>query len=327
MSVPRNNLGQSLTMFPARTVCRRSNGASARDWCPTTTRSRRWTSAPPRSPPASAGTGVAARTSAALHGRDQRASRRSAGCALSGVRSRTRRAIHLSRARPARGLCDARPQAPASPTSALMSRRSRNGSSAPSPPSTCAASGARIASASGWRGPTKARPRGQDRGHRHPRQAMGLAARHRAQCRSGPVAFFRDRAVRRERAALRRDQSGRSRLAGDAERCRYRAEKRIREFVRPAQNSPRQMRRRPSSKPSAASRSDIRCAASIRRRCLRAHRSHRRVNPAGLCGNRRSWRATSFSLPANMASTDPSRRLRTQPCRPRPSALYSVHAR
>ena len=44
--------------------------------------------------------------------------------------------------------------------------------------------------------------------------AMGDAARHGAQCRSGPRAFFRHRAVRGERAALRRHQPGRSRHSG-----------------------------------------------------------------------------------------------------------------
>ena len=60
------------------------------------------------------------------------------------------------------------------------------------------------------------RLRGQDRRHRHPRDAMGDAARHGAECRAGPVAFFRHRAVRGERAALRRHLPRRSR----ASRCR-----------------------------------------------------------------------------------------------------------
>ena len=41
------------------------------------------------------------------------------------------------------------------------------------------------------------RARGQDRGHRHPDQALGHAARHRAQCRLRSVALCRHRAVRR----------------------------------------------------------------------------------------------------------------------------------
>jgi hypothetical protein len=56
-------------------------------------------------------------------------------------------------------------------------------------PSTCAASGATTASASGCAGPTRAMARGQDRRHRHPPEALGDAARHRAQRRAGPVAF------------------------------------------------------------------------------------------------------------------------------------------
>ena len=43
---------------------------------------------------------------------------------------------------------------------------------------------------------------------------LGDAARHRAQRRAGAVAFFRHRALRRRRAALRRDQPRRSRPAG-----------------------------------------------------------------------------------------------------------------
>ena len=44
--------------------------------------------------------------------------RRPARGALSGHRGRPRRAVHLSRARPAGGLCDARPEAPRRPTCA-----------------------------------------------------------------------------------------------------------------------------------------------------------------------------------------------------------------
>ena len=57
------------------------------------------------------------------------------------------------------------------------------------------------------------RLRGQDRRDRHPRAALGDAARLRAQRRAGPVAFFRHRAVRRRRAALRRHVARRSRPA------------------------------------------------------------------------------------------------------------------
>ncbi len=69
----------------------------------------------------------------------------------------TRRAVHLSRAGPAGGLCDARPATGAGRTCGPSWRRSKPGSSARWPASTCAASGARTASASGWRGPTSRR--------------------------------------------------------------------------------------------------------------------------------------------------------------------------
>ena len=76
--------------------------------------------------------------------------------ALSGPRDRPRRAVHLSRARPARGLSDARPEAPRAGRAPL--RRDAGGMADPHArrPSTCAASGARTASASGSRGPTRA---------------------------------------------------------------------------------------------------------------------------------------------------------------------------
>ena len=60
-----------------------------------------------------AGTGLAAGASSALHIRHQRQDHRSARAALSDVCQRTRRANHLSRTRPAGGLCDARPEAKA----------------------------------------------------------------------------------------------------------------------------------------------------------------------------------------------------------------------
>ncbi len=80
---------------------------------------------------------------------------RPARSALSAVHDRPRRAAHLSRPRPAGGLCDARPEAAAAGRARPMWRASRNGSSARSTPSTCAASGARIASASGSTRPDK----------------------------------------------------------------------------------------------------------------------------------------------------------------------------
>ena len=59
--------------------------------------------------------------------------------------------------------------------------------------------------------PERAKARGQDRRHRHPRHAMGDAARHGAQRGAGPHAFLRHRALRRQRAALWRHQPRRSR--------------------------------------------------------------------------------------------------------------------
>ena len=105
---------------------------------------------------------------------------------------------------PAGRLCHARPEAAARGRARLRRRARSNGSSARLPPSTCAANGARTASASGWCGPT-ARPagrlagRGQDRRHRHPAAALGELSRHRHQCRAGPRPFRRHRAVRRAR--------------------------------------------------------------------------------------------------------------------------------
>ena len=138
--------------------------------------------------------------------------------ALSGVRDRPRRAVHLSRPRPARGLCDARPQAARAGRARASSRRWRNGSSARSPPSTCAASGARTASASGCAGPTRATAARTRSPPSASACALGDAARHRAQRRAGPVAFLRHRALRRARAALRRHQPRRPRHC----RCRWR---------------------------------------------------------------------------------------------------------
>ena len=124
---------------------------------------------------------------------------------------RPRRPVHLSRPRPAHRLCDARPQA-AQPRRTPL-RGDAGGMDHPHPGvlRRRAASGARSASASGCGGPTGRRPRGQDRRHRHPRAALGDAARHRHQCRAGACAFLRHRAVRRLRRALWRHQPRRSR--------------------------------------------------------------------------------------------------------------------
>ena len=84
--------------------------------------------------------------------------------------------------------------------------------------------------------------RGQDRRHRHPRHAMGDAARHGAQRRAGLVAFFRHRALRRERAALRRHQPGRSRHSGVDAGGRHGAAAGVRGAVRGDRSRRRQHR-------------------------------------------------------------------------------------
>ena len=75
-------------------------------------------------------------------------------------------------------------------------------------------------------------PRGQDRRDRHPAQALGQPARHRAQRRSGPVAFLRHRAVRRRGRALRRDQPRRPRARRHAAGGRHGAAAGVRGAVR-----------------------------------------------------------------------------------------------
>ena len=156
--------------------------------------------------------GLAAGAPPALHRRHQRQAGGSDRRALPGARGRPRRAVHLSRPRPAGRLSDARPQAPRAGRAPL--RRDAGGMADPHAraASTCAASGARTASASGC-----ARPE-QGAGHEDKiaaigirLQALGQPARHRAQRRSGPVALFRHRAVRRRGHALRRDQPRRPR--------------------------------------------------------------------------------------------------------------------
>ena len=138
---------------------------------------------------------------------------------LAGLQDRPRRRIHLSRARPARGLRHARPQARGARTCAPSSPRWRPGSSARSPPSTSRASAARTASASGWRGPTSRRsPDGAPAEDKI--AAIGIRLRrwvsfHGIALNVDPdlVAFRRHRAVRRDRPW--RHQPRRSRPAGD----------------------------------------------------------------------------------------------------------------
>ena len=127
---------------------------------PTRRRSPPWRRASPRSPTARAPELVWLLEHPPLYTAGTSAKpRRPDRGALSGPPDRPRRAVHLSRPRPARGLCDARPQAPRPGRARASSRRWRNGSSARSRPSTCAASGARTASASGCAGRTRAHGR------------------------------------------------------------------------------------------------------------------------------------------------------------------------
>ena len=67
-------------------------------------------------------TGLAAGTPPALHLRHQRQGRRPARSPLPDVCHRARRAAHLSRPRPAGGLCDARPEAAAARRAGLCGR-------------------------------------------------------------------------------------------------------------------------------------------------------------------------------------------------------------
>ena len=84
--------------------------------------------------------GLAAGASAALHrGHQRQAAGPAAADALSRPCRGPRRAIHLSRPRPARGLCHARPARAAARTCGASCPTSRNGPSAPSPASTCTA--------------------------------------------------------------------------------------------------------------------------------------------------------------------------------------------
>ena len=150
--------------------------------------------------------------------------------ALPGVRHRARRAVHLSRPRPAGGLCDARPEAARQDVRAFVAAW-RNGSSARSTPSTCAASGARTASGSGSGGPTRA-PATRTRS---PPSASGCAAgcpsTASPQCRAGPRRIF-PASCPAASDPLRRHQPGRPRPAGDDGRPRRRAQARLRRSVR-----------------------------------------------------------------------------------------------
>ena len=101
-----------------------------------------------------------------------------------------RRPVHLSRPRPARGLCHARPEpAPARPSPLRRrargmdhphARRLRRSRRAPGRPDR------RLGRPSRQRG----RRRGQDRRHRHPHPPLGHLPRHRAERRSRSSTHF-----------------------------------------------------------------------------------------------------------------------------------------
>ena len=176
---------------------------------------------------------LAAGASAALHRRDQRQGRRPAAAdALSRPCRRARRAIHLSRAGPARGLCDARP--------------------APAPPGRARASSGDLEE---WTIRALARFNVRGRAPRRPGRRLGGARR--AQAREDKIAaigvrirhwvsfhglsinlepdlshYRRHRALRHRRA--RRDLAGRSRPARDDDRSRHGAGRDVRRGVRPA---------------------------------------------------------------------------------------------
>ena len=68
-------------------------------------------------------------------------------------------------------------------------------------------------------------------------------------------------------------------------------------------------------------------AGRVRTARRRERRPHRRCALAGPRRHASTTAATADGLPANTASTVPSRRLRTQPARPRSMAICSVQAR
>ena len=197
------------TAGPAARRMARQRGAS----CPTRRRSPRWTSARRRSPQGARRELVWLLEHPPLYtaGTSAQAGRPRRG-ALSGPPDRPRRAVHLSRARPAGGLCDARPQAPR----AGRARLRRDAGGMADPHARRLQRARRAARGPRRRLGARGRTRAPGTKTRSPPsasapQALGDAARHRAQRRSGPVAFLRHRALRRVGHALRRHQPGRSR--------------------------------------------------------------------------------------------------------------------
>ena len=227
-------------------------------------------------------TGLAARAPSPLHVRHIGPAAGAHRGALSRLCRRPRRPVHLSRSRPARRLCHARSQAPRAGCAPLRRHASRNGSSARSP--TFGVRGERREDRVGvWvRAPRQGRRRrGQDRRHRHPRSALGDAARLFAQCRAGPVALFRHRSVRRVRAEIRRHVAGRSRPAGVHARRRPRAAGRVRAAVRRNGSTLKRSPARKTDRPGGA-------APNPRNR-PRADRSPSPARRADHRGTARSW--------------------------------------
>ena len=170
----------------------------------------------PRRPCARAG--LAARASADLHrGHERQGGRFVAAAALSRPCRGPRRAIHLSRAGPARGLCHARP--PAAPAGRAPLRVRSRGMDHPHPRPlqrhrrAPAGPGRRLGGAAG--------SRGQDRRHWRAHPPLGVVPWPVDQPRARPQPLCRHRALRHRPA--RRDLAGRSRPAGDHDRSRRRA--------------------------------------------------------------------------------------------------------
>ena len=159
-----------------------------------------------------AGARLAARASAALHGRHQRQGRRpDRARALSGASHRPRRPVHLSRARPARRLRHARRA-----SAAGGDVRAFVAALETLVIDTLAALGVEANARSGRVGVWVRRPRraterrGQDRGHRRAAAPLGQLARLQPQRGARPRALLRHRAVRHPRR--RGDEPRRARV-------------------------------------------------------------------------------------------------------------------
>src|SRR5829696_1316220 len=178
-----------------------------------------------------AGARLAPRASAALHRRHLGAGRGPCrAAAVSGLPVREGRAVHLSRPGPARRLRDARPQPP--PAGSAPLRRGARGladrdAGRIQRPRRAPGGSRRGLGAPPGPGP---RCRGQDRGDRHPRPALGDLPRRQPQRRAGPLAFLGHRALRRARQG--RHEPHRSRDSRDHAGGRRRHAQRLRAGVR-----------------------------------------------------------------------------------------------